>query len=45
MIFTIPAKQKKRVDLLLEPIKTGDFYEEIRWRYYDDFKVNSKKYP
>lgn len=45
MIFTIPPKEKKRIDLLIEPIKTGEFYQDLHWRYYDDFKMNSNKYP
>lgn len=45
MIFTILPRQKKRIDLLLEPIKTGDYCQELQWRFYDDFKINPHKYP
>lgn len=34
----------QRIDLLLEPIKTGIFDFDIRWRYFDDFKLHSDLY-
>lgn len=34
----------KRIDLLIEPIKTGDFDINIKWKYFDDFKVNPDLY-
>ena len=29
---------------MLEPIKTGDFNFEIKWKYFDDFKVSPDLY-
>ncbi len=45
MRFTIPPKGRKRVDLLIEPVRTGEWEQVLRWKYYDDFKMNSEKYP
>ena len=45
MKFTLPPKGKKRIDLLIDPIKTGDWAQEIKWKYYDDFKMNPSNYP
>lgn len=45
MKFTLPPKGKKRIDLLIDPIKTGDWQQEIKWKYYDDFKMNPSNYP
>jgi hypothetical protein len=30
--------------LLIEPIKTGDFDINIKWKYFDDFKINPDIY-
>lgn len=45
MKFTLAPKTKKRIDLLIEPVKTGDWEQELRWCYYDDFKLNPQNYP
>lgn len=41
----IKAKSTQRLDLILEPIKTGQFNITIPWNYFDDFKVNAHLYP
>lgn len=45
MKFTLPPKARKRVDLVIEPIRTGELVQEIKWKYYDDFKMNPGNYP
>ena len=35
----------QRIDLMIEPIKTGDFDFNIQWKYFDDFKINPDLYP
>jgi hypothetical protein len=35
----------QRVDLLLEPIQTGEFDFDLQWRYFDDFKITPNLYP
>ena len=44
MIFKIGPKQKQRIDLYIEPIKTGEFMAQLKWIYYDNFKKSSDKY-
>lgn len=41
----LKAKGTQRVDLILEPIQTGDFDLRIQWRFFDDFKANPDLYP
>jgi hypothetical protein len=31
--------------LLIEPVKTGEWAEQIKWKYYDDFKMHQQNYP
>lgn len=45
MKFTLSPKGKKRIDLLIDPIKTGDWVQDLKWKYYDDFKMNPSNYP
>ena len=40
----IGAKGKQRIDLMIEPIKTGDFDLKILWKFFDDFKANPDLY-
>jgi len=40
----IKQNSHQRIDLILEPIKTGNFDMKIKWRYFDDFKVNPDLY-
>lgn len=40
----IKAKATQRLDLILEPIKTGDFDLRVQWRFFDDFKANPDLY-
>ena len=35
----------QRIDLLIEPIKTGDFDFPLSWNYFDDFKAHPELYP
>ena len=41
----IPKKSYQRIDLIIEPIQTGDFDLQLQWNYNDDYKVNSELYP
>jgi hypothetical protein len=45
MKFTLPPNGKKRIDLLIEPVRTGEWVEDIKWKYYDDFKMSPQNYP
>ncbi len=45
MKFTLGPKSKRRIDLLIEPVKTGEWAEQIKWKYYDDFKMHQQNYP
>lgn len=40
----IKKKSNQRIDLIIEPIQTGDFDIKLQWKYYDDFKINSDLY-
>jgi hypothetical protein len=44
MRFTLTGKAKKRVDLLIEPVRSGDWLQQLKWKYYDDFKLNPINY-
>lgn len=41
----VKKKSNTRIDLIVEPIKTGEFEINIKWKYYDDFKMNPEHYP
>lgn len=45
MKFLLRPKEKKRIDLFIEPVRTGEWVQEIKWKYYDDFKMNPQNYP
>jgi hypothetical protein len=40
----IKKNSTQRIDLILEPVKTGEFDISIAWKYFDDFKVNPDLY-
>jgi hypothetical protein len=40
----IKKKSKQRIDLIIEPIQTGDFDLQLEWNYFDDFKINPDAY-
>lgn len=45
MKFTLKPLEKKRLDLLIEPIRTGEWDQQLKWKYYDNFKLNPQEYP
>lgn len=45
MSWVLKAKEKKRVDLLIEPVKSGQWEQVLKWRYYDGFKLKPDSYP
>jgi hypothetical protein len=45
MKFTLKPLEKKRLDLLIEPIRTGEWEQQLKWKYYDNFKLNPQEYP
>lgn len=45
MIWVLKAKEKKRIDLVIEPVKSGQWEQVLEWRYYDGFKLKPSSYP
>lgn len=44
MSGVIAARSKKRLDLIIEPIKTGDFAAEFSIQYFDNIPLFSEDY-
>lgn len=43
MKYKLGPKEKKRIDLVVEPVKSGQWEQVLKWKYYDQFKMGNQR--